>query len=484
MTFDPARIAQELNAFWDTFAPLVIAVLGLGALVLAIISLRAMIHTWHRQGLHAKKVIGFALVQVGVTYVIIKGVYEFFAGVLAMPPAEAAPLAVYVEAVTWASVGFIYAHGKGTRADGKPNVGFGDAGPLFWIAVLGGAALAVLASPSWEVALGRLVIVVFGAAMWYLQLLGVTTRAGTRPRWRWTPKRLLLAIGALAPEDDDITNEAHEWQVRRLARSIRWSNGKAPLRWLGRWTLVRRAETTTETVLAEARRRYAAAHVVTDHVRPQSPVMAAVIASVQDQELGRVESQRREIAELRARLARLATELETQRAASAGLPAEVDRLTHDLAATRAEADQAQAAAGAARAAEQAAHDLIDAQRTALSDVRHHATSPTPARRNGAAPARTPQRRAVTTPVPAGTPDRAPRSRATTKDAVFELLDQEAAAGRARGTQQLAELVLDRLGGRLDTVKRYVRDWRNARGHRQADATDTPAGQALPGPAAA
>jgi hypothetical protein len=136
------------------------------------------------------------------------------------------------------------------------------------------------------VAIGRIVIVCFGGYMWYLQLLQVTRRSGKRSRVRWTPKRLLLAMGAIEPADEDVENEAREWQVRRLARAIRWSNSRWPWSYLGGRALVKRAETTTEDVLAEARRRWAAAHVLREHTRPGSPVMASVIEAVKAAQIG------------------------------------------------------------------------------------------------------------------------------------------------------------------------------------------------------
>jgi hypothetical protein len=256
---------------WAPAVAAALLVLGLAAVTVRI---------WRGRSLNAKKVIGFGVVQAGVTFIVVTGVYEFFHGVLAMPVIEAAVLAVFIEAATWGAVGFIYAHGRSVDEGGKPATGFGEAGPFFWFSVAGGGALAVLGSASGAVAIGRIVIVCLGGYMWYLQLLQVTRRCGKRSRWRWTPKRLLLSVGAMEPADEDVTDEAREWQVRRLARAIRWRNSRWPWSYLGGRALVKRAETTTEDVLAEARRRWAAAHVLREHTRPGSPVMASVIEAV------------------------------------------------------------------------------------------------------------------------------------------------------------------------------------------------------------
>lgn len=260
------------------------------AALLAVGLVALLVKIGRSKDLNAKQVIGFGVVQAGVTFIVVTGVYGFFRSVLGMPIVEAGILAVFIEAATWGAVGFIYAHGKsmvkGPDGVSRPATGFGEAGPFFWFSVAGGGALAVLGSQTSSVAIGRIVIVCFGGYMWYLQLLRVTRRSGKRSRLRWTPKRLLLAMGAIEPADEDVENEAREWQIRRLAKAIRWSNSRWPWSYFGGRALVKRAETTTEDVLAEARRRWAAAHVLREHTRPGSAVMAAVIEAVKTAQIG------------------------------------------------------------------------------------------------------------------------------------------------------------------------------------------------------
>ncbi|SCL21358.1 hypothetical protein [Micromonospora aurantiaca (nom. illeg.)] len=257
---------------------------AVGVLVLALLVVW-VVKALRGQDLNAKASIGFGVVQAGVAFITITGVYEFFRRALDMPEVEAGLLAGFIEACVWAAVGMIYAHGKGTTTDKDgvehPNEGFGPAGGFFWTTVTGGGLLAILGSESPTVAVGRIVVVVLGSYMWYLRLVQVTTRTGKKTRWRWTPKRAFLAMGALAPEDEDVDDDNREWQVRQLARAIRWSNGRWPFRWLGERSMVKRAETTKEDVLAEARRRYAAAHVMKTSASPDSEVMTAIIDSVQ-----------------------------------------------------------------------------------------------------------------------------------------------------------------------------------------------------------
>lgn len=275
---DIGLITNQINLFWERWSAAVIVAAAAALLLLALIVIRK----WRRSDFSGKASIGFAAVQAGVTWAVVLGVYEFFSHVLHLPTGEAVVLALFIEAAVWAAVGFIAAHAK----TGKE--GFGPAGAFFWTAILGGGTLAILGSSSTQVALGRSVIVVLGAYMWYLRLVQIIHRPQrTRFAWTWTPTRLLQAIGAMQPVDDEAATEgdaAREHQVRRIARLIRWSNSIPPWRWLGQWLLPKRAETTTEEIIVEARRRFAAAYVLRDQTRVDSPVMSRVIAAVQQAE--------------------------------------------------------------------------------------------------------------------------------------------------------------------------------------------------------
>ncbi|WP_329013303.1 hypothetical protein OG271_04140 [Micromonospora rifamycinica] len=256
-------------------AVLVVAVLA-GVIWLVVRTIRAV----RGAAPNLKLAIGQALVQVGVTWAVVTGTFEFCTKVFRLPDWEAGAFATFLEAATWVTVGMIYDHGKGKDEHGKPNVGFGPAGPFFWLFSTLGGTLAVIAGASVGAMIGRTVIVVFGTCLWYLALLRVTRRSGTPSRFRWTPRAALVAIGALAPADQDIRDEHQEWQVRRMARAMRWANGSWPWSWLGTRMLTGRAEQASETVIAAARRRYAVAHVVVSSVRPDSEVMRRIIADV------------------------------------------------------------------------------------------------------------------------------------------------------------------------------------------------------------
>lgn len=267
---------------WASDHPIELTIVGV-AVGVGLLSLLVAVVVRALQGrdLNTKASVGFGVVQAGVAYITITGVYDFFHLRLHMPVVEAGLLAGFIEACTWAAVGMIYAHGK--SGDGKRTKkaeGFGPAGPFFWLTICGGGVLAILGSTTSSVAIGRAVVVILGGYMWYLRLLQVTHRSGRPSRWRWTPKRLLLAAGALVPADEDINDEAREWQIRGLARALRWANSSWPWSWWGLRSLVRRAETASEEVMNEARRRWAAGYLLKTQTSPTSPVMRAVLLDV------------------------------------------------------------------------------------------------------------------------------------------------------------------------------------------------------------
>ncbi|XTZ18209.1 hypothetical protein ACQSSU_12945 [Micromonospora echinospora] len=280
------QIPEQVAALWGR-DPWLAITLAVGVALLAVAALTATI--WliakvvrfvRTAAPNLKLLFGQALVQAGVTWAVVTGTYEFCVNVFKLPDWEASAFAVFLEAATWVTVGMIYDHGKGVDKEGKPNTGFGPAGPFFFLFSVLGGVLAVIAGATFGAQIGRAVIVVFGTCLWYLALLRVTRRSGTPTRFRWTPRAFLIAVGAMSPAEQDVRDEHQEWQVRRMARAMRWANGRWPWSWLGTRMLTGRAEQASEDVIAAARRRYAVAHVVVSSVRPDSEVMSRLIAEV------------------------------------------------------------------------------------------------------------------------------------------------------------------------------------------------------------
>lgn len=278
-------IEQMVSELWEWNPWVAVASGGLlGLLVLALVvgAVVGLTRVVKGADSNLKLTVGTLVVQAGVTWAVTTGTYDFGLKVFKLPEHEAVALAVFLEAATWVTVGMILDHGRGKDKNGKSNTGFGPAGPFFFLFSILGGVLAVIAGQHFGAAVGRAVVVVFGTCLWYLTMLRKTHRSGTRTRWRWTPRRLGVALGLMEPEPEETGNENVKWQIQRLARAIRWSNGFWPWSKLGARSLVKIAETTTEDVIDAARRRYAVAHLLVKNVKPDSEVMTRVIESVKE----------------------------------------------------------------------------------------------------------------------------------------------------------------------------------------------------------
>lgn len=275
---DTVRAALGATGTWVIPVALgIVVALALAALITAAMKLRG-------KSVNVKKTIGMGIVQAGTSYIIITGVYGFFAKVWNLPSVEAWILAVVVEAATWAGVGQIYSYAQTETVDAKgrkePATGWGKGGPFFWFTILGGGTLAVLGSGGFAVAAGRMVIVSLGAWMWYLVISSVTRPKTGRSQWRWTPRRLLIAVGALAPTGADLADDARAWQVARMVRAMRRRNSRWPLSWWGKRTLARLGDRVPEDVQGAAMRWYAAGLVLVEATAADSELMRSAKASV------------------------------------------------------------------------------------------------------------------------------------------------------------------------------------------------------------
>ncbi len=267
---DTIRTALGAGPPWliPTIAGAVIAV-GIFGLILAVRYVRN-----HDGGV--KEIIGTGAVQTLVAFIIVTGVYAYCADVLDMPPFEAGISSVGIIACIWAGAGRVISHGKKTG-----TVGWGPAGPFFWGAVTIGGLLAVLGSDSLAVAGGRAGLVILDAWLWSLQL-GHFTRPNPDNRWKWTPRRFLIAIGARAAADDDNFEDARQVRIARIATAMRRSNSFWPFSWWGSRTLDRLGDKTAEDIVAEAIRRRASSRVLVTQAKTKSAVMLAAVDAVME----------------------------------------------------------------------------------------------------------------------------------------------------------------------------------------------------------
>jgi hypothetical protein len=185
------RTALGAGGPWLIPAITAAAVLAvLAALTIAVIRLRG-------RSASVKQTVGTAVVQTIVAWIVITGMVAYFTRVMHMPEWPEAWISAFgIAACTWAGAGRIIVRG---RQEGF--TGWGKAGPFFWGATAVGGVLAVLGSESTAIAIGRACLIVLDAWLWYLQLSEVTERGTSR--WRWTPTRLLIAIGALSRNGND-----------------------------------------------------------------------------------------------------------------------------------------------------------------------------------------------------------------------------------------------------------------------------------------
>jgi hypothetical protein len=243
--------------------------------VLAAIGMQAWA-AYRGRSLTARASAFFGVVQTGVAFVTITGVYEFWADVVKVNPVEAAGIAVFIEAVTWAAVADIFVHG----AD-KTTTGIGRSGPLFWSAIVGGGLMAIIGSDDPGTAVGRTVVVALGAMMWHVRIRQRTRPKAGQGRWANPFKTFALRQGWMIADDTDLTQTSREWQVRTLTRAInkvaRSGRVHTITRMAGERTIRRVMEAGDAAMVRDARDRYALQEVLRKEITPTSTSMSAAI---------------------------------------------------------------------------------------------------------------------------------------------------------------------------------------------------------------
>lgn len=270
-----------ITAWVSDHRALAIAVAAVAAVIILSVVAAQVWAGYRGRTLSARASAFFGIVQAGVAYVTITGVYEFWAHRVDVPQWDAAGIAVIVEAVTWAAVADIYVHGA------KPgSTGLGGSGGLFWAAILGGGTMAVIGSPSPAVAIGRTVVVALGAMMWHVRVRQRTNRDTQPTRFAITPRTILLRAGILIPSDADVRQSSREWQVRTLTRAItraaKTGWWQAAPRALGERTIRRVMEAGDAAMVKDAQARHALQHVLRTELSPTSASMSAAIDAARE----------------------------------------------------------------------------------------------------------------------------------------------------------------------------------------------------------
>src|SRR5690554_6520133 len=153
-------------------------------------------------------------------------------------------------------------------------------GRLVWIvAAPMGLVVALSASTPSEVAL-RLALPLLAALLWWVRYAPVIHPGESRRKqgaWRWTPRRIGVALGLLDPTDADLTTVHVERQIRRLTSTAhRLHHGTRLLRGLRVARLRRLGLDATPEMVAEVHRRVALVHEIERLTDPtQQPAMSA-----------------------------------------------------------------------------------------------------------------------------------------------------------------------------------------------------------------
>ncbi len=275
------------------------------AVVAAIAVFAMLISAVRSQSYDVKLRLGFAVVQAGVAFGTLPGVYAFFLNLFELPEFESVLLSVVAEAAVWTTVGFVFSHLRSLarrKGDGEEisDVDWGPAAQYFWLCQACVGAMAVLGSETDSMRLGRVTLAVLGISLWRLRFtvyigahFGAVKVAPTR--WRWTPRRLMYALGALEPKSSEMVDQNREWTVGRMAGAVARRNSKIRVvAWWGARSVARLSRGTSPDVIAEAQARVAAALALIESCTYTSPQMREAIAAAKatGSELGELGRQR------------------------------------------------------------------------------------------------------------------------------------------------------------------------------------------------
>ncbi|MEQ7127421.1 hypothetical protein ABN034_23125 [Actinopolymorpha sp. B11F2] len=143
----------------------------------------------------------------------------------------------------------------------------GPHGRAVWvIAAVAGGIVALNSKSAVEVPL-RLALPLAAAYMWQLALTadGTTRPAGA---WRWTPRRLLVRLGAIDPTEQDLTTADRERRTATMTVAARRIHSGA---WPAGWHLIRLqrlAANADPAMVAEVARRVRQAHRIRELTDP------------------------------------------------------------------------------------------------------------------------------------------------------------------------------------------------------------------------
>jgi hypothetical protein len=142
---------------------------------------------------------------------------------------------------------------RNMRILGRP----GRAGRNAWLVATGMSLVAVWTAHNAGEAFLRLLVPVLLTAMWWDGLVGETpVRQDGATSWRWTPRRLLLWLGAIEPGERDVETVHRERLTQQMTRlEFKRRHGTEPQRESAARRLARLSLVADDDIVTEVRRR-------------------------------------------------------------------------------------------------------------------------------------------------------------------------------------------------------------------------------------
>ncbi|TDD64793.1 hypothetical protein E1262_27280 [Jiangella aurantiaca] len=155
----------------------------------------------------------------------------------------------------------------------------GRHGTVVWVIAGTAGVIVSLNSQSFVEVLLRLALPLMAAGMWHTTLTaeGVSRPAGS---WRWTPRRLLVRLGAIEPTERDLSEVARDRRIHAMtATARRVHRGAWPQR-IHAARLGRLALYADDAMIEAVRERITRAHRAVELTAPVAPAPVAADAAV------------------------------------------------------------------------------------------------------------------------------------------------------------------------------------------------------------
>ncbi len=251
------------------------------------------------------------LAGISVLALSAEGMWVVATKTLGLPPVLAATVFFVAEAVMVNEAMQARRHYAKHKNPGKH-------GRAVWlIAIVAGGIVAMNSASMVEVPL-RMALPLAWCLMWWNDLTADGVQA-TRSTWRWTPRRLLLAMGAIEPGERDAETINRDRLTAAMTVTAHRLHSGARLKGWHAGRLRRLARTADDAIVAEVRARVTRVQQITELTNPATVTEQAELAA-----------RRAEAEALKAELARIIDLAQTRDQAAietlTGQQAEIERL--------------------------------------------------------------------------------------------------------------------------------------------------------------